>query len=149
MWPNLSQMKPEPVPSTFAFSSSSSPIKFPELSFLGILVNSRSFMKTTEVELSYINKKKKQKFIISPPPKMQNLFATQHRRHELEPSTTLSEERWKMQPFLWQTHSHTQTYDVKTWKIRTTRVSSWSRSSSSRAMADGEVERFGFRCKCK
>lgn len=50
MWPNLSQMKPEPVPSTFAFSSSNAAIW---AEFLGTLVNSRSLMKTTEGEISY------------------------------------------------------------------------------------------------
>lgn len=55
MWPNWSQMKPEPVPSTFA-SEYSSP------SEVEVLPNSISFMYTTEDEVSYNNhniKKKK------------------------------------------------------------------------------------------
>lgn len=42
-------MKPEPVPSTFAFSSSLSVASLEEL--FGILANSRSLMKTTDGEV--------------------------------------------------------------------------------------------------
>jgi hypothetical protein len=44
-------MKPEPVPSTFAFSSSMR-LMSPE-EFLGLLTISRSLMKTTEGDVSY------------------------------------------------------------------------------------------------
>jgi hypothetical protein len=53
MWPNLSQMKPEPVPSTFASSSSSSMTSLEEV--LGTLVNSMSLMETTDGEVSCDN----------------------------------------------------------------------------------------------
>ena len=61
MWPNLSQMKPEPVPSTFAFSSS---IRLTSSEVvLGLLTISRSLIKTTDGEASYNNSK------ITPPVK--------------------------------------------------------------------------------
>lgn len=50
MWPNVSQMKPEPVPSTFAFSSST--ITTSSVLF-GLLMISRSLMKTTDGDVSY------------------------------------------------------------------------------------------------
>ena len=55
MWPKLSQMKPEPVPSTFAFSSS---IRLTSSKVvLGLLNISSSLMKTTDGEASYNNSK--------------------------------------------------------------------------------------------
>lgn len=61
MWPNLSQMKPEPVPSTFAFSSS---IRLTSSEVvLELLTISRSLIKTTDGEASYNNLK------ITPPVK--------------------------------------------------------------------------------
>ena len=56
MWPNLSQMKPEPVPSTFVFSLSFSMDSLDEL--VGLFTISRSLMKTTDGEVSYNHQEK-------------------------------------------------------------------------------------------
>lgn len=50
MWPSLSHRNPDPVPSTFAFSSS-----FDAEPLFGFASISRSLMKTTEGEASYSN----------------------------------------------------------------------------------------------
>lgn len=50
MWPSLSQIKPDPVPSTLPLALSLSMISSDEL--FGILANSISLIKTTDGEVS-------------------------------------------------------------------------------------------------